>query len=131
MSESPDAAREANWSPPRFDLGEGAAPRPGSEGTATRRANAAPAPARRPAENRAARADVTRRRNLATLLSLLFLIGAAVALIALTAMVLPMGLGFVAVVAGLFVFCALHYVLWGQWVGRAGGAPAETEDETP
>ena len=53
----------------------------------------------------------------ATALALLGLLLAAFGLIALASMVMPRIVGFLAVLFGLFLFGALHYVMWGWWLG--------------
>jgi hypothetical protein len=86
----------------------------------------APVPARR----RTTARDIRTRRDAATFLALLFLIAAALGLILLTALVLPAILGVVAVVMGLFIFGAVHYLLWGIWLHGAGEARPGDDDLT-
>ncbi|MBW3542338.1 MAG: hypothetical protein KY476_18890 [Planctomycetes bacterium] len=66
-------------------------------------------------------------RRTATLLALVFLIAASVMLLFLVANVLPQFAGLVAVVAGLFSFGALHYLLWGFWLSNMH--PPDTDAE--
>ena len=60
----------------------------------------------------------TRSDDSGTLLILLVLMFLAVGFLALTAMILPGAFGFLTVLLGLFLFGALHYVLWGWWLGK-------------
>ena len=59
-----------------------------------------------------------RRDDGPTLLALFALIGMALGLIGLTAIVLPQILGFAAVVCGFIAFGLLQYLVWGRWMPR-------------
>jgi len=55
----------------------------------------------------------------------------AVGFLALTAMVIPAAFGFLAVLLGLFLFGALHYVLWGWWLGKPRGDGRQRSESVP
>jgi len=65
--------------------------------------------------------------NSGTFLALFALLVVAAGLLALTAMVTPAVFGFLIVVFGFVFYGALHYVLWGWWVGRS----SDRDDEEP
>ena len=66
------------------------------------------------------------RDNGPTLLALCALIGVALGLIGLTALVLPQILGFVVVVCGFIAFGLLQYLVWGRWLPRH---PVDDDDD--
>ena len=59
--------------------------------------------------------------NAGTLIALLGIIAIALGLLALIAMIMPGAFGFLAVLFGIFLFGALHYVLWGWWLAKPPG----------
>jgi hypothetical protein len=65
-----------------------------------------------------------RQNNGPTFLALFALIGIAIALIALTALVLPQVAGFAAVIFGFVILGMLQYLIWGRWI-----RPVPQEDE--
>lgn len=68
-----------------------------------------------------------RTSNAATLIALLALMVMALGFLILVAVVWPAALGFVAVVAGIFLFVSFHYLVWGWWLQRL----RRDEDEWP
>jgi NhaP-type Na+/H+ or K+/H+ antiporter len=68
------------------------------------------------------------RGNAATFLALFVLLGIMLALIGLSALVLPQMLGLLLVVFGFSFFAIFHYLAWGWWMSRLR-PPPETEDE--
>ena len=67
-----------------------------------------------------------REKKTATWLALFGLFLLAVAFVILAALVMPQILGIVFVVGGFFVFCLMHYLVWGWWL-RA--EPPDDQDE--
>lgn len=66
------------------------------------------------------------KKDLATLIALLGLLLAGLALLALMFLVSPIFLGIVAVILGFVMIGVFHYVVWGWWLG---GAPPPEQDE--
>jgi hypothetical protein len=131
--ESSTPRHDADWTPPRFDLGSPVEDRPAPAQPAPAAAAPRRHPARRPAAPRAAaaRRNGAPHRNSATLLALVFLLVAASGLIALVAMVMPLILWLVAVVLGFIALGAFHYLLWGWWAASAADVSGPPDDVVP
>ena len=71
--------------------------------------------------------DRETKRNFGTLLALMGLVLCAVCLILLVAIVMPQAAGFLAVVFGMALFIAIHYITWGWWMLRM--RPGDSEDD--
>lgn len=59
-----------------------------------------------------------RQSDAPTILALIALIGAALGLIGLTALVLPQVGGLALVVGGFTILGMLQYLIWGRWMSR-------------
>lgn len=68
-------------------------------------------------------------RDIGTWLAIFGLLVLAACLLGLMAMVAPHLLGIVLILAAFVSFGALHYLIWGWWLGSALSAPPP--DDTP
>jgi uncharacterized membrane protein YqjE len=71
--------------------------------------------------------DRETKRNFGTLLALMGLVLCGVCLILLVAIIMPQAAGLLAVVFGMALFIAIHYITWGWWMLRM--RPGDLEDD--